>query len=265
MAAGGRDQVAADVAGHDHDRVAEVDRPALAVGQPAVVEDLEQDVEDVRVGLLDLVEQDHLVGPAADRFGQLAALLVADVAGGCPDEPAHRELLHVLAHVDPDHRAVVVEQEAGQRPGELGLADAGRSEEQERADRSMGIAQAGPGPPDGIGDRLDRLVLADDPLVEALLHVDELGHLAFEELGDRDPGPRRHDLGDVVGVDLLLEQAARPVEGGDRRLLLAEPLLELDQGAVLELGGPAVVGLALDLLDLASGGSRARTSSPGWR
>ena len=28
-----------------------------------------------------------------------------------------------------------------------------------------------------------------------------------------------HDLGDVVGVDLLLEQAARTVEGGDRGLL----------------------------------------------
>ena len=38
------------------------DGPALAVGQPAVVEHLEQDVEDVGVGLLDLVEQDHLVG-----------------------------------------------------------------------------------------------------------------------------------------------------------------------------------------------------------
>ena len=57
---GGGDQLAADVAGHDDDGVLEVDRPALAVGQAAVVEDLEEDVEDVRVGLLDLVEQDHL-------------------------------------------------------------------------------------------------------------------------------------------------------------------------------------------------------------
>ena len=78
--AAGRDGRAADVAGHDDDRVLEVHGPALAVGQAAVVEDLEEDVEDVRVGLLDLVEQDDLVRPAADRLGQLAALLVADVA-----------------------------------------------------------------------------------------------------------------------------------------------------------------------------------------
>ena len=34
-------------------------------------------------GLLDLVEQDHRVGLAAYGFGELAALVVADVAGRC--------------------------------------------------------------------------------------------------------------------------------------------------------------------------------------
>src|SRR3989475_2256606 len=41
------DPVGAEVGGHDHDRVLVIDRPPLGVGQPAVVEDLEQDVEDV--------------------------------------------------------------------------------------------------------------------------------------------------------------------------------------------------------------------------
>ncbi len=39
--------------------VGEVDRAALAVGEAAVVEDLQEDVEDVGVGLLDFVEEDH--------------------------------------------------------------------------------------------------------------------------------------------------------------------------------------------------------------
>ena len=46
-------------------------------------------------------------------------------------------LLLVLAHVDADHRPLVVEEELGERPGELGLADAGRAEEEERADRPV--------------------------------------------------------------------------------------------------------------------------------
>ena len=55
----------AQVAGQDQQRVPEVDGAALAVGEPAVVEDLQQDVEDLGVGLLDLVEQHHRVGPAS--------------------------------------------------------------------------------------------------------------------------------------------------------------------------------------------------------
>ena len=42
--------------------------------------------------------------------------------------------------------------EVGERPGQLGLADAGRAEEEERADRPVGVGQAGPAAPDGVGD-----------------------------------------------------------------------------------------------------------------
>ena len=74
----------AQVRGHDDDAVAEVDPAALGVGQVPVLEDLEEDVEDLRVRLLDLVEQDDRVALAADRLGQLAALVEADVARGAP-------------------------------------------------------------------------------------------------------------------------------------------------------------------------------------
>jgi len=61
--------------------VLEVDDAALRVGQPTVLEHLQQRVEDVGVGLLDLVEQDDRERLAAHPLGQLPALLVADVAG----------------------------------------------------------------------------------------------------------------------------------------------------------------------------------------
>jgi hypothetical protein len=58
---------------------------ALAVGQAAVVEHLQQHVEHVVVRLLDFVEQDHAVRTAANaRLGQIAAFLVAHIAGGAP-------------------------------------------------------------------------------------------------------------------------------------------------------------------------------------
>ena len=126
-----------------------VNRPSSRTGQ--------QHVEHVRVGLLDLVEQDHRVRPPSHRLGQLTALVVADVAGRRTDEPGHGVLLAVLAHVDADHRALVVEQELRQRLCQLGLADAGRAEEHERAGGPVRVGDAGPGAAHRIGHRLHGL------------------------------------------------------------------------------------------------------------
>ena len=133
------------------------------------------------------------------------ALVVADVARRRADQPGDGVLLHVLAHVDAHHRLLVVEQELGQRPGQLGLAHAGRAQEDEAADGPVGVLQAGPRPPDGVGDRQDRLVLADHPLVQPVLHVEQLLDLALHQSADRDAGPLADDLGDVLFVHLLLQ------------------------------------------------------------
>ena len=82
----------------------------------------------------DLVEQDHRVRAAADGLGELAAFVVADVAGRGADQAGHGVLRHVLAHVDAHHGMFVVEEELGQGAGEFGFADAGGAEEQEAAD-----------------------------------------------------------------------------------------------------------------------------------
>ena len=99
-------------------------------------------------------------------------------------------LLHVLAHVDADHGLLVVEQELGQRAGQLGLADAGGAQEDERADRPVRVLEPGARAADGVGDGLDRLVLADDALVQPLLHLEQLLPLALQQARDRDAGPR---------------------------------------------------------------------------
>ena len=143
----------ADVAGHDDDRVLEVDRPALPVGQASVVEHLQQDVEDVRVR----PSRSRRRGPPG-RAGagppRSAGRPRRSRRTRAAPRPAARSwLLHVLAHVDADHRVLVVEQELGQRPGQLGLADAGRAEEDEGADRPVRVLQPGPGAADRVGDR----------------------------------------------------------------------------------------------------------------
>ena len=70
-----------EVGRHDEDCVAEVDAAALRVGQSTLLQDLEQRVEDIRVGLLNLVEQHHGEWATTHRLGELPAFLVAHVAG----------------------------------------------------------------------------------------------------------------------------------------------------------------------------------------
>ena len=240
------DHAAADVAGHDHDRVLEVDRAALAVGEPTVVEDLQQGVEHVRVRLLDLVEEDDAVRAPADLLGELAALVVAHVAGRRPGETGHGVLLHVLAHVEADQRRLVVEEELGERARQLGLADARGAQEDERADRPLGVLEAGAGAADGFADRRHRALLADHAAVQVVLHGEQLVGLFLQHALHRDAGPLAHQLGDVVGV-----------HGGVGDALVGEPgVLGRDEG-LLDL-----VALLLELRRRARSPAPARPPRP---
>ncbi len=122
--------------------------------------------------------------------------------GGAPTSRLHRVTLLELAHVQPDHAAVRPEQGVGQRAGQLRLAHPGRAEEQEAAHRPVRVAEPGPRPADRLGHRLDRLVLADDPVVQVLFQAQQPVLLLLGELPYRDAGGARDHLGDVVRGDL---------------------------------------------------------------
>ena len=95
----------------DHDRIAEVHRATLPIGETAVIENLKQHVEDFRVRFLHFVEQNHRIGTATHRLRELPTLFVTDVPRRGADEPGNRVLFGVLAHIDAHHRALVIEQE----------------------------------------------------------------------------------------------------------------------------------------------------------
>ena len=241
----------ADVGRHHDDRVAEVDRAALRVGQAAVVEDLEQGVEDVAVRLLDLVEEHDGVRLAPHGLGQLAALLVADVAGRGAHQAADRVPLLVLGHVQPDHVLLGVEQRLRERARKLRLADARRAEKDERADRPLRILDARASADDCVGDELDGLVLTDDTLVQHLVQAQQLLPLALEQPGYRDARPARNDLGDLVRGHLLAKQACGALLRLEALLLGLQAPLEVGQAPVADLCGAVEVVGALGLLELA--------------
>ena len=70
----------AGVGGHDQDDVAAVDLLAVRVRDLTVIHHLEQDVEYVRVGLLDFIEQQDRMRMLVDGVRQLTALIIANIA-----------------------------------------------------------------------------------------------------------------------------------------------------------------------------------------
>ena len=162
-------------------------------------------VEDVGMGLLDFVEQQHRVGLAAHGLGELATLVVTDIARRGTNESRDGMLLLILRHVDTRHHGLVVEQVFGQRLCQLRLTHTRSAEEDERGDRALGVLQSGTTTTHGIGDGCDGLVLTDDTTVEFLLEVQQLLALALQHTGDGDARPAGDNLGNVVGGDFLAD------------------------------------------------------------
>ena len=202
------------------------------------------------MGLFHLVEQDHAVGVAAHRLGELAALLVAHVARGRADEPADAEFFHIFGHVDADHVLFAVEQGLGQRLCQLGFAHARGAQEQKAADGPPGVRNARPAAQDGLAHLLHGLLLPDDPLVQDALETQQLFALALHQLFHRDAGPAGHNAGDLlVGDPVAQKVILRGTGGFGLVLLLGQLLLQLGQAAVFQLGSLVEVVFPLGLFN----------------
>ena len=251
--------VRAQVGGHHDHGIPEVDRTALAVGQATIIQHLQQDIEDIRMGLFHLIQQQHRVRPAAHRLGQVSTLFIAHVTGRRTDQTSDGVLLHELGHIDPHHGLFGIKQERCQGLTQLGLAHTGRPEEQERAIRPVGIRQPGPGPTHRIGDRLDRFMLADHPVMEGVFHPHQFIPLALKHLRYRNAGPLGDNFGDFLVGYPVTQQLHFHHFSLAGHIQLA---LQFRNGAVLKLRhfaqiasaagvfqvNPGLLQLALDLL-----------------
>ena len=70
-----QNDIRAEVGSQNDDGILEIHRPSLRIGDPPVVEHLQEDVEHVRMRLFDLVEEHHGIRLSPDRFGELTAVL----------------------------------------------------------------------------------------------------------------------------------------------------------------------------------------------
>ena len=139
----------------------------------------------------------HGIGLAPHLLGELAALVIAHIAGRRPDQPGDGVLFHVFRHIQPDHGVFVTEHGLGQGFAQLGLAHAGGPQENEGADGTLGILEPHPAPADGLGHRRNRLVLARRPAGAGSPPCRSSRWLScLGELGHGHACPAGHDLRD---------------------------------------------------------------------
>ena len=91
------------------------------------------------MGFFDLIEKNYAVRTAADCLCELTALIIADIAGRRSDKTRYGIFLHVFAHIDSYHIVLVIEERFRKSLCKLCLADARRTEEEERTDRSARV------------------------------------------------------------------------------------------------------------------------------
>jgi len=107
----------------------------------------------------------------------------------------NRVRLHVLRHIEADELDA---ERDGQLARQLGLADAGRAGEEERADRLLRLPESRARNLDRVHDLIDGVILSVDDALE--IGVEPLQPFLFGD-GDgarRDFGHARNDVFDVV-------------------------------------------------------------------
>ena len=158
--------------------------------------------------------------------------------------------LLVFAHVDANEVVFVVEEIFGEGARQFGFADAGGAEEDEAADGAVGVLEAGAAAANGGGDGGDSLFLADHAFVQFFVHAHEPFALTLHQLVDGDAGPFADDGGDLIVVDLFLEECTAGLDGGDILAGGVKLPLQLVHAPVAELGGPLQVIVAFGVLDI---------------
>jgi hypothetical protein len=223
--------------------------PRGSVRRPA--SDLQQQVERVDVGLLDLVEQHHRERTLAHgrreqaRFAARADQALERVVGG------------VLAHVEAHEAGRVAEEQLGHRAGELGLADARGPDEEQHAVGLARVREPGLHERHQVEDRGDGLGLAHHAALEELPHargsssvvVEEVTGTPVESRASRARRGHEQARAAGVGLDAAQEPDGAAGLGGTRQVHAREVEQPVEVG-VGHVGAGLVADGAQDRLRL---------------
>ena len=238
------------IRGHDDDGVLEVGGTPLVIGQPTIIEYLQQDVEDIRMRLLYLIEKHYGIRFATNSLGELSTLIIAYISRRRTNQTRDTVFLLILTHIDTRHHGLIVEQVIGQCLRQLCLTDTGGTQEDETGDRTLRILQTSTTAAHCIRYSHYGLVLTNHALVQFILQMQQFFAFALHHLGNRDACPARYNLCDIIGSHLLANEAITVTIHFQLFTIHFYVILECLQFRVAYLGHLAIIALALCTLCL---------------
>ncbi len=108
-----------------------------------MIHDLQQDVEQIGMGLFDFIEKQHCIRVLDDAVRKQPPLLKTDIPRRRTDQAGHRMLLHVLTHVKAQELNPHL---LSQLLGHFGLTNPRRPGKQEGASGLFRMTETGPSP-----------------------------------------------------------------------------------------------------------------------
>src|SRR4051794_31163818 len=93
------------------------------------------------VRFFDFIKEDDTVRSSPNSLAQLPALLITDIPGRSANQPRDGVLLHIFAHVDANHRVLIIEQKFRQRPRKFSFTNPGGPEKNKGADWPVWILE----------------------------------------------------------------------------------------------------------------------------
>src|SRR5271170_1076468 len=101
---------------HHDNGVPEVHDSAVSVSDATIVENLQEDVPNIRMGLLNLVQKNERIWPPANRLCQRAGLVITHISRRGANQFGDVELLHILGHIKTHERVNRAEANLGKSP-----------------------------------------------------------------------------------------------------------------------------------------------------
>ena len=131
-----------NIGGHNNHSILEINGSAIIVSKTPFIQYLQQDVENIRMRLLNFIKQHYGIRFAAYFLRQLSAFFITDISRSRTNHTRHRIFFHILTHIDTYQRIAGTEHVFSQLFCQVCFAYTGRTKKHKCTNGTIRVFQS---------------------------------------------------------------------------------------------------------------------------